>query len=470
MEKAAKKSQALSTRALLALICALAWPTIVEEALATVVQYADSAMVGRIGAHASAAVGLTTTMTWLVNSPMFALGVGVVACIARAVGAKNYNLARRIATQSVIMTAVVGVALGAITLAISPFLPAWLGAEQSLRRDGSRYFAIVCAPMPFRAAVILFGAALRASGDTRTPMAISAGVNLLNVILNFLLIYATRTVSVFGLTFTMLGAGWGVEGAAVATAISYVAGGAAMFIALYRNAMISPRGLSLRLDRAAMAPCLRIGLPVAMQRMASCMGQVVFSALVTSLGTVALATHSLAITAEQAFYIPGYGMQAAASTLAGQSLGEGDEKKLRRVSLLITLMATGVMAVAGAVLFAIPAQMMGLFTNDPAVIAGGVTVLRIVAVSEPIFGMSIILEGVFNGVGDTKAPFVIALVGMWGVRIVSTAICVKLLHLGLNAVWVCMVADNVMRGILLAIRYARGAWRRGLFEKTARSV
>ena len=470
MEKPATKSSSLSTRALLALICALAWPTIIEEALATVVQYADSAMVGRIGAHASAAVGLTATMTWLVNSPMFALGVGIVACIARAIGAKNYDMARRIASQSVIMTAVVGVVLGVITLAISPFLPAWLGAEESLWRDGSLYFAIICAPMPFRAAVILFGAALRASGDTRTPMAISAGVNLLNIILNYLLIYAARTVSFLGLTFTMPGAGWGVEGAAVASAISYVAGGVTMFIALRRSSMVSPKGCSLRPDKEAMLPCLRIGLPVAMQRMASCMGQVVFSALVTSLGTVALATHSLAITAEEAFYVPGYGMQAAASTLAGQSLGEGDEKKLRRVSLLITLLATGFMTVAGAVLFAIPTQMMGLFTNDAAVIAGGVTVLRIVAVSEPIFGMSIILEGVFNGVGDTKAPFIIALVGMWGVRIVSTAICVKVLHLGLNAVWVCMVADNVTRGILLAIRYVRGTWRRGLFKETAKAA
>ena len=59
---------------------------------------------------------------------------------------------------------------------------------------------------------------------------------------------------------------------------------------------------------------------------------------------------------------------------------------------------------------------------------------------------------------------------MWGVRIVSTAICVKLLHLGLNAVWVCMVADNVTRGILLAIRYVRGTWRRGLFEETAQAA
>ena len=456
-----------NNRALLALICALAWPTVVEQALSTVVQYADSAMVGRIGAHASACVGLTTTMTWLVNSPMFAMGVGVMACVARAVGAKDFDRARRTASQSVLLALILGSVLGGVTLAISPFLPSWLGAEESLRHDGGLYFAIICAPMLFRASLILFASAMRATGDTRTPMFINIGVNVVNVILNFLLIYAARSVSLFGLTVTVPGAGMGVIGAAVATAIAYVMGGTAMFIAFWRNKAVSPRGRRIRLDKEVMTPCVRIGMPVLLEHMGSCLGQVVFSALVTSLGTVALATHSLAITAEQAFYIPGYGMQAAASTLAGQALGEQDEKKLNRVSLLITLMAAGIMTLTGAVLFAIPATMMGLFTTDAAVIAGGVTILRIVAVSEPIYGASIIFTGTFNGVGDTRTPFIISLLCMWGVRIVSTALCVKVFGLGLTAVWLCMVADNVTRGVLLGIRYVSGRWKKGLFEQKA---
>ncbi len=449
-------------KSLLALICALAWPTIVEQALQTIVQYADSAMVGRISAHASACVGLTATTTWLVNSPMFAISVGVVACIARAVGAGDMALARRTAVQSVLLTLVSGIFLGMTTMAISPFLPGWLGAEDSLRRDGALYFAIVCAPMLFRAALIIFGSAIRATGDTRTPMFINAGMNLLNVALNFLLIYPTRGVTFLGLELTLPGAGMGVIGAAAATAVSYAAGGLAMTAALWKNRQISPRGCRIRLDRGAMLPCVRVGFPVMLQRVGSCLGQVIFSAQVTSLGTVALAAHSLAITAEQAFYIPGYGMQAAASTLAGQALGEGDEKKLDKLSLWMMLMTVGLMTLTGALLFAIPGAMMSMFTCDAAVIASGISVLRIVALSEPIYGASIILEGVFNGVGDTKAPFVISIGCMWGIRILFTWLCVRVLGLGLTAVWLCMVADNAVRGALLLIRYFTGRWKREL--------
>jgi len=446
-------------KSLVALIAALAWPTMVEQALGTIVQYVDTAMVGQMGAHASACVGLTASTTWLVNSPLWALATGVLACTARAVGAKDDDMARRTATQAVLLAVVAGAVVGAVTLAVSPFLPAWLGAEEPLRRDGSLYFAIVCAPMLFRAAQVIFSAAIRATGDTRTPMFINLGVNLVNIVLNALFIFESRTVRVLNLSFAVPGMGWGVIGAAVATAISHVFGGAAMTAVFWKNRYVSPRGRRIRVDRDAMLPCVRISIPVIGTRVATTLGHVVFTSLVTSLGTVALASHTIAITAEEAFYIPGYGMQAAASTLAGQSLGEGDMKKLRRISLTITLITMGMMTVTGGILFAIPGRMMRLFTNDAAVIAGGIPLLRIVAVSEPIYGMSIILEGTFNGVGDTRAPFIISLLCMWGIRILFTWICVKGFGLGLVPVWLCMVADNVVRGVLLGVRYARGKWR-----------
>ena len=166
----------------------LSWPTIMEQALQTIVQYADTAQVGAIGANASAAVGLTTTMMWLINSPMFALGMGVLSCISRSIGAKDEHRAREAAMQSVLITVVLGLVLGAITLAISPFLPGWLGAAQEIQRDASLYFAIICAPMIFRASSIIFGSVLRATGNTKTPMLINTVMNLLNITLNFLLI------------------------------------------------------------------------------------------------------------------------------------------------------------------------------------------------------------------------------------------------------------------------------------------
>lgn len=446
-------------RELLPAIFAMAWPTVMEQALQTVVQYADTAQVGAIGAGASASVGLTATMMWLVNAPMFAFSMGVLSVISRSLGAGDHPRAQAAASQSVLLTLALGVILGLVTLSISPFLPRWLGAAPEIRRDASLYFAIICAPMLFRASSIVFGAALRATGNTKTPMLINVVMNGLNILLNFLFINPSRTLSLGSIRLPMWGAGWGVAGAAIATAAAYVVGGTLMALVFFRNPLLNPSGPRVRLDRDVMGQCLRIGTPIAGERVTACLGQVVFTSLIARLGTVAVAAHSIAITAEQAFYIPGYGMQAAAATFSGRFAGAGDEKRLTGYSAAITLIAAGLMGLLAVFLFLFPAAVMSFFTPDPQVIALGARVLRIVAVSEPFFAVVIILEGIFNGVGDTRLPFLFSLVSMWGVRILGTTVCVRLLHLPLPAAWLCMVADNMTRFVLLTLRYRGGRWK-----------
>ena len=287
-----------SKRPLLATVVALAWPAMLEQALQTCVQYADSAMVGRLGVQATAAVGLTTTVTWLTNSPLWALGIGVLACVARAVGAKDERTARSAAMQAVWMALISGALLTLLTQWIAPHLPGWLNADPEIRRDGALYFSIVCAPLIFRALSFILSSALRASGDTRTPMLVNLGMNAINVVLNFFLIFPTRTKVLLGHAVTVPGAGWGVAGAAVATAISVVFSGSMMLVKVLQSKAISPRGMKAQWDRPVMTQCIKVGLPVALQNLGVFSGQVVFSAQVTSLGKTALAAHSIAITAE----------------------------------------------------------------------------------------------------------------------------------------------------------------------------
>ncbi|WP_243154684.1 MATE family efflux transporter, partial [Clostridium thermarum] len=238
-------------------------------------------------------------------------------------GGKKYDRAKLASVQAIIMTLVLGIAITIITLSVSPFLPKWLGGASEIQRDASIYFAIVCLPMLFRASAIILGAVLRASGDTKTPMKVNLAMNLVNVVLNFLLIYDSRVIRLGGFSFHMYGAGLGIVGAAVATAIAYCVSG---------------------------------------RRIATSLGHVVFTSLVTKLGTISFAAHSIALTAEQAFYIPGYGMQSSASTLAGQALGEKNEKKLHQVSITVLQMAIAVMTITGTILFIFPDTMMSIFT------------------------------------------------------------------------------------------------------------
>ena len=447
------------TKKYLKLIAALAWPTILEQVLATLVNYVDTAMVGALGKNASAAVGATMTVNWMLGGIVMALGIGFLAFIARSMGAGKKELARRAAAQAVTTALAIGLLLTAVTLPLARYIPGWMHAGEEIREDASRYFFILYIPMVFRSAALMFGTVLRASGDTRTPMRVNTATNLINAALNFLLIYETRTLDVLGVRFTMPGAGMGVTGAAVASAIAFTCGGIWMTVSLYRSPVVSPRGCSYRPDKQILLPCFRVALPSCLQRLATSTGYVMFSSMINALGPVSTAAHSIANTAESAFYIPGWGMQTAASTLIGNAYGEGDNKKLSGLARLLLLLEFIVMTVSGLVLFFGARKLMGLFIQDEDVIDMGSRVLKMVAVSEPIYGIAIIIEGIFNGIGDTFHSFLFNALGMWGVRILGTYIFVNRLGFGLTAAWGCMIAHNVALGLMLSVKYLRGRWR-----------
>ena len=246
MEAGRKK---LFNTALLGTVIALAWPTMLEELMQTAVQYIDTAMVGAIDTHATAAVGSTTTIGWLIGSSIAAFGVGFLAYISQKRGSGEHGDARKASAQSVLAVLVIGAVFTALTLSLSGLVPKWMQVDESIRGLASEYFFILYTPMLARTAIIIFGTVLRAAGDTKTPMWIGLIVNVINVALNFLLIYETRVISVFGLEFTMWGAGLGVIGAGLASAISVTVGGAAITIALFKHREISPKGYSIKPDK-----------------------------------------------------------------------------------------------------------------------------------------------------------------------------------------------------------------------------
>lgn len=449
---------AFSRRTALKTIVLLAWPTVLEQILQTAVSYVDSAMVGRIGAHATAAVGATTTINWLINSSISALSIGFLAYIARHLGAKQPEHARKAVAQATLITLIVGILSTIAALVLSGRIPVWMQAGPDISADASRYFFILYTPMLFRTAIIMFGTCLRAAGDTRKPLYVNTIVNLVNVVLNYLLIYPSHSVQLPGASFTMPGAGLGVAGAALASAIAFTIGGIGMTIMLFRHPLISPQGLSLKPNGEILRPCLRVALPCALQRFGTSFGYVAFASMINGLGTTAIAAHSIANTAESAFYIPGYGMQTAAATLSGNCYGARDKLRMRRLSRMLIVLEIILMALSGATLFIGAEALMKVFTRDTAVIELGAQVLRMVALSEPVYGVAVILEGLFQGVGDTKSTFVFNIIGMWGVRILGTFIMIRFFGGGLRAAWGCMIAHNLLLGALLVIRYARGKW------------
>lgn len=445
-------------RSLLVSIITLAWPTMLQELLQTAVQYIDTAMVGSLGTAATAAVGATTTINWLVNSTVSAVGIGFLALISQAYGANDKSLAKRASSQAVLLTVISGVLFTVLCLGLSPFVPVWMQVEPEIRNLAAMYFFVLYSPMLFRAAIIIFGTVLRAVGDTKTPMFVGLLVNVINVILNFLLIYPTRTFEVFGFKLTLFGAGWGVLGAGAASAFAFVVGGIAITIRYFKHPEVSPKGQRFKFDMGILRPCFKVALPNALQRFGTCMGYVAFAAMVNSLGEVSTAAHTIANTVESAFYIPGYGMQAAAATLAGNALGANDKDRIRALCRMLIIIEVVLMIISGGLLFIFAPKMMTLFSKDSLVIALGTTVLRMVALSEPFFGVSIIVEGMMQGMGKTVMPFVANILGMWGVRILGTFICTQVFGYGLVSAWGCMILHNLMLFTMFAVYLISGRY------------
>ena len=439
--------QGLKAEVLRALIT-LSIPTILEEILATLLQYVDTAMVGRLGETATASVSVTTTVTWLINSVSSALAVAALSLIAKSVGSGDEKRISRLSSQVLALAVGCGLIMGCISMALSPYIPVWMGAEESIQGQASLYFFIISIPMVFRSCNSILGASIRATKDTRTPMLINLGANVLNVVLNYLMIYIL---------------GLGVTGAAIASAVSYAMSGSCMFFAYRKNRLLHWELRKFSLDGPILRDCARLSIPVLGTNIASCLGYVVFASLVTGMGNTVFAAHSIAVTAETIFYIPGYGLRTATSALVGISLGEGNRKKFELVGGLSVMMTMGMMVLSGLILYFAAYPLMSLFTNSVRVAEIGSQMLRLVAFSEPFFGLMVVMEGIFYGLGRTRYTFFVETFSMWGVRILMTYVCVRIWGLGLQEVWYCMIADNVCKAIFLTLPILNKKYRKKLF-------
>lgn len=443
----------------LSLVVRLAIPAILAQIATVLMAYIDAAMVGNLGATEAAAVGIVSTTIWLCWGLGSAGITGFWVITSHDVGAKDYASARRMMRQGFSVSVIIGSVLAAACVALSPFLPGFLGAEGRVASEGSLYFAICAAAFPLSFLGYTASCMIRATGNIRVPSVLNVAMCALDVFFNYLLIYPTREVEFASLSFTCPGAGLGVPGAALGTALAEtVVLAPYLWYACVKSPelrIVGERGRFLP-ERETMRRAFAIGVPVGGQRAAMSLAQIGITMIVAPLGPVAIAANSLAVTAESVCYMPGFGVADAATTLVGQSVGAKRPDLAMRFARLTTGAGIAVMSLMGVLLFLSAHFLLGLMTNDPGVVSLGATCLRIEAFAEPMFAAAIVIYGAFVGAGDTFIPSLMNPASLWLIRLPASWFLAQ--HFGLVGVWIAMAGELTLRGALFILRLRSGKW------------
>lgn len=434
----------LTTGQRIRLVIFLSVPAVMANLTSIVMQYIDAAMVGHLGAEASASIGLVSTSTWLFGGLCGACATGFSVQVAHRIGAADMAGARDVLRQSLWPTCIFGLLLGLTGSAISGPLPHWLGGDAGICRDSSIYFLIFSMTVPIWQMGLLAGAMLRCSGNMKVPSILSICMCVLDVIFNYLLIYV---------------AGMGVAGAAMGTAAAEIVVSAVMMWYLFRRS----ETLSLKGRPGSFSPtapvlrrAVHIGLPVGVEHALICGAQIASTVIVAPLGVCAIAANSFAVIAESLCYMPGYGISEAATTLVGQCIGAGRKLLTRSFARIAVLMGMGVMTAMGVLMYLFAPEMIGVMTPVAEIRALGVMALRVEAFAEPMYAAAIVCYGAFVGAADTLIPCMMNVLSIWGVRITLAAWLAP--SMGLKGVWIAMCIELCFRGIIFLWRLATGSW------------
>ena len=446
----------LTTRQQLSLTLQLSWPAIMAQLATIIMQYIDAAMVGRLGATQSAAVGLVASTTWLFGGLSYAAAMGFNVLTAQRVGGGRLADARNILKQALVLCLAFSTVMALLAAALSSSLPGILRADRSIWKDASAYFLVYSLFLPALQLDNVTAGQLQATGNMRTPGICMVVMCALDVVFNTLFIFPTGTIRLGSLALP--GAGLGTAGAALGTGLAeLVVGLYLLYFVLRRSPVLRlKKGERLHFDRQQLRTILRIAAPVASEKVILSSAQIVSTAIVAPLGTVAIAANSFAITAESLCYMPAFGIQSAAAMVVGQSVGAGRWQMARRLGWVTVLLGIAVMVLTGGLLYLLAPQMMAILTPDPEIIALGTRVLRIEAFAEPMFGASIVAGGVFQGTGSTLVPTLFNLGTMWGIRLPLARLAAP--RWGLPGVWTAMCLELCVRGILYLIRLVGKRW------------
>ena len=430
-------------------ILRLALPGMLENILQVLLGVVDIYFVGKIGTKAIAGVGVTNLTMNVYIAFFLALSIASGALISRYTGQNSNENVSRALNTSISMGLLVALFFGFLNLILAKEILGILGAGEDIFAYAYPYFIAVAVPCVFLCLQMILSSALRAGGDGKTPLKVVAITNIINIILDYFLIFGLFNFS-----------GFGVLGAGLATSIARLIG--VILLIRYIKKIHPEVHISFsnifKPQMAMLKKLTKISLPAAGEKLIMRSGQIIYGGMIIRIGTEAYAAHNIAGTIESFSYLPGTGFSIAAAALVGQNLGRQDKKAAKKMAADAYFLSVILMVTLGAVFFVGAPFLASIFTEDPIVKDLVIKVLRIIALFQPFLAITLVMTAALQGAGDTKFPMYTSFIGIWGVRVLGVYILSIHFNFGLIGVWLAYALDITLRGTIILIRFLRGKW------------
>lgn len=439
-----------SAQAVAGAVNRLAWPIILENLFQTALSTANMMMVSRLGASAIAGVGTAAQLLWVLQSAFGAVTTGTTVLVARFTGARQPEAANTIVKQSIL----VGLLFSGIFALLGTFCAEWFidltGAEADVLQLGAVYLRIILQQSVFLLGMFVLSGALRGAGDTRTPMIVTGGINLINIAAAYLLIFGKLGLPALGVA----GAAWG---ATLARAV----GSAVLFSVLLRGqVVVSIAGRTgWKPDFSLIRRILKIGLPSMAEQLLMSGGMLLYGIIAIRLGTLVYATQRITFQIISLSFMPGMGFAMAATAMVGQYLGAKRADLAERACGYAVRMAMVWMTAMGLAAALGGPWVMRLFTPDPPMIQLGTQALGVIALSQPFQAIGQVLAGSLRGAGDTRFPMMATFAGVWLIRLPLGYLFGPILGWGLSGIYIANVLDSIVRALAVWLHYRTGGWR-----------
>jgi putative MATE family efflux protein len=435
----------IETRSLRRRVLDLAWPVIGENFMETLLSIVDTFLVAQLGAAAIAGVGTSLQVLFFVISALSALSVGGSVLIAQAYGSRDFRRAGLLARQAVIWSFLLGIPLAIGGFFSAETLIGLFGLEPDVAVIGTDYLQMTMGTAVVMSMLLLGSGILRGADDSRTPMLIKLVANVINVGLSYGLIFGAFGMPELG----VVGSAWG-------TFIARLLALAALLLVLWRGRNgVSIRGeYSWRPNLDIARQVLKIGVPAALEQVLISMAFTLLTIAVATLGTATLAAHRIVIIAMSMSFLPGIGFSLAATSLVGQSIGAKRPDEGADATRIATTWCMVWMSSMGVLVFGLAPLIMGLFSDDPAIISKGVSGLRTIALAQPVWAIYFVNGGGLRGTGNTQFPLRVNATGMWA-SVGLAYLFINLFDGNLAAVWAGFLCVAPITATLVRWRFRK---------------